>query len=88
MNPEDAELWFNLGIKYLARNDVVEEIKMYERATNIDPNMGGAWNNWGIALGEQRKFDEVMHKLDFMVFRIRFFFQIILFFFVFMLKIV
>lgn len=58
LNAEDAELCYNLGIKYGAKGDIPKEIDMYDRATKIDPNLGGAWINWGTTLAEQGNFNE------------------------------
>ena len=35
---------------------------MYERATAIDSNFGGAWLNWGTSLAEQGNMEEVSER--------------------------
>jgi len=59
---DDAQLCYNLGIKLGVRGDTVGEMKMYARATSIDPGFGGAWLNWGTSLAESGDIDnaEVM----------------------------
>jgi tetratricopeptide (TPR) repeat protein len=59
MNSEDAELCFNLGVKFGAKGEVKKEMEMYERAIHVDPKFGPAWLNWGTALAEAGKLDEV-----------------------------
>jgi tetratricopeptide (TPR) repeat protein len=53
LNADDAELLYNLAIKYGERGDKKEENIMYARATTVDPKFGGAWLNWGTNLAEQ-----------------------------------
>jgi len=52
LNAEDAQLCYNLGIKLGVRGDTKGEMKMYARATAIDPSFGGAWLNWGTVFAE------------------------------------
>ena len=59
LNAEDAELCYNLGIKLGAKGKVKEEMAMYARAIQADPTFGGAWLNWGTALAENGKMDDV-----------------------------
>jgi len=62
LNADDAELCYNLGVKLGAKGRAKEEMKMYAKATQIDPKLGGAWLNWGTALAEAGEYDtaEVM----------------------------
>mmetsp|Transcript_17517 Transcript_17517/g.31608 ORF Transcript_17517/g.31608 Transcript_17517/m.31608 type:complete len:729 (-) Transcript_17517:212-2398(-) len=58
LNADDAELCYNLGIKFGARGDTKAEMTMYARATRIDPNFGGAWINWGTTLAENGNMED------------------------------
>jgi len=64
LNADDVELCYNLGIKYGAKGDFTSEVKMYERATNIDSKYGGAWLNWGTSLAEQGNIEEAEQKFN------------------------
>jgi len=59
---DDAQLCYNLGIKLGVRGDTKGEMRMYARATAIDPSFGGAWLNWGTTFAESGDIDnaEVM----------------------------
>jgi tetratricopeptide (TPR) repeat protein len=59
LNVEDAELCYNLGIKLGAKGKVKEEMEMYARAVQVDPNLGGAWLNWGTAYAESGHLEDV-----------------------------
>jgi tetratricopeptide (TPR) repeat protein len=52
LNGDDAELCYNLAIKVGSMGRTSEEMELYDRATQVDPSMGGAWLNWGTALAE------------------------------------
>lgn len=56
---DDAQLCYNLGIKLGVRGDTKGEMRMYARATAIDPSFGGAWLNWGTTFAESGDIDNV-----------------------------
>ena len=62
LNVEDAELCYNLGIKLGAKGKIKEEMEMYAKAVQVDPNLGGAWLNWGTAYAESGNIDDVSDR--------------------------
>ena len=51
LNPKYAEAWLNKGNALAIQGKYDESIRAYDGATRVDPNLGGAWNNKGLALG-------------------------------------
>jgi len=62
LNTEDAELCYNLAVKLGERGDRSSECDMYSKAVATDPDMGGAWLNWGTTLAEQSLLDDAESK--------------------------
>lgn len=66
LNQEDAELWYNLGVKLGEQRPLGgggggaddEEMRMYAMCTKVDPTFGGAWLNWGTALAERGELED------------------------------
>ena len=59
LNPDDAELCYNLAIKYGKKGESKKEMAMYASATRADPMFGKAWLNWGVSLAESGNLEEV-----------------------------
>jgi superkiller protein 3 len=61
LNPEDAELLYNLGVKIgeQASGDPNEEIQLYKRCIELDPDgFGGAWLNLGTTFAESGNLED------------------------------
>lgn len=62
INAEDAELCYNLGVKYGAKQDYAKERLMYEKAVQIEPTFSDALVNWGSSLAESGDLDAAEAK--------------------------
>jgi tetratricopeptide (TPR) repeat protein len=61
LNDEDAELLYNLGIKIGQQskpNSRREEMMMYQKCVQVDPDYGAAWLNLGTVLAEGGNIDD------------------------------
>ena len=61
---EDAKYWFDKGNEAYDSGDFEEAIKCYKKATELNPEDAGAFNNWGNALGglARIKKDELLFR--------------------------
>lgn len=57
LSPNDPEVALAFGMA-LRRDSQGEAIQSLRRATVLDPQLGGAWHELGVALGEQGEVDE------------------------------
>ena len=64
LNADDAELCYNLGIKLGEKRDKKGEMTMYAHATQVDPQFGGAWLNWGTSLAEVGNMEDVCQLIN------------------------
>jgi len=63
-NPNDPVVFYNLGVSAEKLKDFEKARKMYEKAIELDPEMGNAYNNIAsIILADERKVTEEMNKL-------------------------
>lgn len=56
--PDDAEMWFLLGLARGQRNDIAGAEQAFRRCMTLRPDAFGAWDNLGLALLQQGKLDE------------------------------
>lgn len=57
--PQDSGAHYNLGLAYAAAGNP-GEIDEYRRALQIDPDLYGAYLNWGVALYEKGQYEEAI----------------------------
>ncbi len=63
-NPKDAEVHNNLGYGYYNRGEWVSAEKHLRLAVSIDPKMTSAWNNLGMSLAQQTRYDESLTAFE------------------------
>lgn len=57
-NPKDAKLLNSLGYGYYCRGEWAAAEANLRKAVAADPKFAGAWNNLGMTLAQQSKYDE------------------------------
>lgn len=60
----DAESWYRQGNDMMMKEKNEEALESYDKATNLDPNHIGAWNNKGIALFRLRRYQDAIDCYD------------------------
>jgi Flp pilus assembly protein TadD len=55
---KDAEAYVEFGIVLAQRGVWAGAIERFERATELDPTYGAAWNNLGVSLEQHGRFDD------------------------------
>ena len=55
---QDAKAQVDFGIRVAQKSLWKEAVYRFEKAIEIDPSYGGAWNNLGIAYEQMGRFDE------------------------------
>jgi tetratricopeptide (TPR) repeat protein len=63
-NPRDAELLNNLGYGYYCRGQWTAAEKQLRLAVSVDVKMTSAWNNLGMALAQQGRYDESLTAFE------------------------
>lgn len=58
--PDDAEVWYNLGVTYYNMGDTANARKVYTRALELRPTYNMALNNTGVIYFNQKKYDKAM----------------------------
>jgi len=53
MNPTDPTLYYNVGVMNMDQKNIDEAIKYFEKAIELNPNYGDAYNNIGAAIIER-----------------------------------
>lgn len=64
MNQRDAESYFNLGNDYYDKGLYDQAISEYNKALEINPMFGYAWNNEGVALYKLGRLEEAIACYD------------------------
>lgn len=59
-NPDDADLWNQLGIAYHQQTLLGEALKCYERAAKVDKKNAPAWNNIGTVYFQERRLSKAI----------------------------
>jgi tetratricopeptide (TPR) repeat protein len=62
--PQDADGWFELGLKQADAGLLAEAIASWDEALKIDPNLDSVWHNRGAAFGQLGKFEEAIACFD------------------------
>jgi tetratricopeptide (TPR) repeat protein len=60
LNPKDAELHNDLGYSCYTRGHWAEAEKHLRKSVALDPTFKCAWINLGLALGQQKRYDEAL----------------------------
>lgn len=60
----EAESWYRQGNEFMMKEKNEDALAAYERATDLDPNNIGAWNNKGIALFRLRRYQDAIDCYD------------------------
>ena len=55
MNPTDPTLYYNVGVMNMDQKNIDEAIKFFEKAIELKPDYGDAYNNIGAAIIEETK---------------------------------
>ena len=63
-NPKDPEVHNNLGYGYYCRGQWAAAEKHLRLAVTNDPKMSSAWNNLGMALAQQARYDESLTAFE------------------------
>lgn len=58
--PDDAEVWYNLGVTYFNMGDTANARKVYARALELRPTYNMALNNTGVIYFNQKRYDKAM----------------------------
>lgn len=63
-NPDQPDVWNNLGVALRRRKKLLAALIAYRRAAELRPENAGLWSNMGNCLREMMRFDEalVAHK--------------------------
>jgi len=61
---EDSEVFFNMGIAYKAKGELVKAAAEYERALLLAPQYAEALNNLGNIRKDQKRYDEAIAHLE------------------------
>ena len=61
---EDSEVFFNMGIAYKAKGELVKAAAEYERALELTPQYAEALNNLGNIRKDQKRYDESIAHLE------------------------
>ena len=64
INPENAEVWYNIGKTYSDLGDNEEALRSYNQALAINPDISEAWYNMGLILYEQGKYEDSLEAFD------------------------
>lgn len=64
INPNDANVWYNMGVILSEEGNLNEALKAYEKAIEIDPQDYRSWNNKGSILRQLGKYNEVLESYD------------------------
>ena len=59
-----VESWFDLGLKQASAGNLNEAVISWEKALEIDPNLGEAWHNRGSALGRLGDYKEAVESFE------------------------
>ncbi|HWE48337.1 MAG TPA: tetratricopeptide repeat protein [Bryobacteraceae bacterium] len=65
LEPDDAAIWTQLGLAYLAERKTPDAIAALQKAVEIDPELPEAWNNLGgiwMQTGEPAKAENALRK--------------------------
>ncbi len=54
--PDDAEVWYNLGVTYFDQGDTANARRVYAKAIELRPNYSMAMNNTGVIFFNQKKY--------------------------------
>ena len=61
---ESSHIWYATGfLNYLKANYQQAEMD-FERAVQLDPENGLAWNNWGVIYSEKKKYEAAIEKVQ------------------------
>lgn len=60
-NPRDAQMLNDLGYGYYCRGEWAAAETNLRKAVAINPKLGSAWNNLGMTLAQQGKYDESLN---------------------------
>ena len=58
------ESWFELGLKQASAGNLDEAIISWEKALELNPNLGEAWHNRGSALGRLGNYEEALASFE------------------------
>ena len=58
------ESWFALGLKQASAGNLDEAVISWDKALEIDPNLGEAWHNRGSALGRLGNYKEALESFE------------------------
>ncbi|MDJ0689820.1 MAG: tetratricopeptide repeat protein [Xenococcaceae cyanobacterium MO_188.B32] len=58
------ESWFDLGLKQASAGNLDEAIISWEKALELNPNLGEAWHNRGSALGRLGNYEEALASFE------------------------
>ncbi|PSB41643.1 prenyltransferase [Cyanosarcina cf. burmensis CCALA 770] len=61
---DEAEAWFNQGVRQALAGDFEEAIATYDKALNINPNNDLAWFGRGVALEKLGQYEEALATYD------------------------
>ena len=61
---EDSEVFFNMGIAYKAKGELVKAAAEYERALELTPQYAEVLSNLGNIRKDQKKYDEAIAHLE------------------------
>ncbi len=62
--PNNTELWSNLGAAYYKRNDFLSAEKCFTKAIEIDPNLGSAHYNLGGIYLEKKEYRRALEEFE------------------------
>lgn len=60
---ESSHLWYALGYLSYLKSQYQEAEKSFERAVQLDPENGLAWNNWGAVHSEKKQYGLAVDKV-------------------------
>ena len=60
---KSSAVWYALGYLQYIKSDDLKSAELFERATELDPQNGLAWNNWAASLVNDDKFQEALKKV-------------------------
>ncbi len=59
--PDDAEVWYNLGVTYYDQGDTANARKVYAKAIELRPNYSMAMNNTGVIYFNQKNYSKALY---------------------------
>ena len=62
-NEKSSAVWYALGYLQYIKGEDLKAAELFQRATELDPLNGLAWNNWAASLVNGKHFEEALKKV-------------------------